>query len=64
MLDALIRAYRRPHTRVTRDFRWIAARLLCYPILAAFGAVATAGAGDPAIFTDTIVDGIRVRVIE
>lgn len=64
MLDALIRAYRRPHTRVTRDFRWIAARLICYPILAAFGVVAIAGAGDPAIFTDTIVDGIRVRVIE
>lgn len=59
---ALVRAYRKPHSRLTRDWRWIAARLICYPIMAAFGAVALVGSCDPAIFTDVIIDGVRVRV--
>ncbi|OLT46502.1 hypothetical protein BJF85_16805 [Saccharomonospora sp. CUA-673] len=61
---ALVRAYRRPHSRLTRDRRWIITRLICYPIMAAAGVVAVMGAADPSIFTDMIVDGVRVRVHE
>ncbi|MBB3666389.1 hypothetical protein FB384_005351 [Prauserella sediminis] len=32
--------------------------------MVAFGAVVLAGAADPAIFTDVITDGARVRVVQ
>lgn len=59
---ALARAYRRPHSRLTRPTSWIVARLICYPTIAAAAVVALVGARDPGIFTDIMVDGERVRV--
>ncbi|MBK1785158.1 hypothetical protein [Prauserella cavernicola] len=51
---------RKPHSRTRRDWKWAAARVLGYPLLAGLAVVVYVGFAQPEMISGEYRDGIQI----